>query len=413
MKLSMAIFSAKRIGINLGRKVKQTLQRFFGVRSKPKKRRISKAPAALIETASSLPLKPAREIPVVAAVEEFSLVQLSAHTQKAYGRDLRDFFSYLMASESVGRDWPDRVDPLMVARFRSSLIERKMAQSSVNRKLAVVKSFFSWAQARGWVDLNPADVVKGFPQTQDSKTGFLTDESVGVLLTSIDCDPRGASLGMAQKKVVVESLLMLGLRRGEAVKLKVKDLEYNDNMWLVRVQGKGSRDRRLPVPPRLLWTWSRWFQRLADNDCPEKLMDEAPNEWIKWMRRWNEQPILVSMRSRGDLRGLSTAEVARIVRREAHRAGLVQRVSPHVLRATAITSALDQGATHRGVQQMAGWTSPLMITRYDKRLNDPRFSAVFKLSYAQWSPVPGNVTVKTTAGDQHEPINRQESPELR
>ena len=80
---------------------------------------------------------------------------------------------------------------------------------------------------------------------------------------------------------------------------------------------------------------------------------------------------------------LSSSEVAWIVRKSARRAGLLNRVSPHMLRATAITHALDQGATHRGVQQMAGWTSPLMISRYDKRRKDPRFSAIDQLVYAR------------------------------
>ena len=53
-----------------------------------------------------------------------------------------------------------------------------------------------------------------------------------------------------------------------------------------------------------------------------------------------------------------------------------------MLRSTAITHALDQGATHRGVQQMAGWTSPLMISRYDKKRMDPKYSAVHNLQYA-------------------------------
>jgi hypothetical protein len=59
-----------------------------------------------------------------------------------------------------------------------------------------------------------------------------------------------------------------------------------------------------------------------------------------------------------------------------------------MLRATAITHALDQGATHRGVQQMAGWTSPLMITRYDKRRKDPKYSGVWKLHYGQYEVDP-------------------------
>jgi integrase len=74
----------------------------------------------------------------------------------------------------------------------------------------------------------------------------------------------------------------------------------------------------------------------------------------------------------------------------------MKRVSPHMLRATAITHALDQGASHRGVQQMAGWTSPLMITRYDKRRKDPKQSAVHKLKYAHRPIADAPTTAQTT-----------------
>jgi site-specific recombinase XerD len=83
------------------------------------------------------------------------------------------------------------------------------------------------------------------------------------------------------------------------------------------------------------------------------------------------------------VKALSDGELARIVRKHCLKAGIPFRVSPHMLRSTAITHALDQGATHRGVQQMAGWTSPLMISRYDKKRMDPQYSAVHQLRYGK------------------------------
>jgi site-specific recombinase XerD len=93
--------------------------------------------------------------------------------------------------------------------------------------------------------------------------------------------------------------------------------------------------------------------------------------------------LLISTRAKSFDAALSTSEIGRIVRQAARFSGLSQRVTPHALRATAITHALDEGASHRGIQQMAGWTSPLMITRYDKRRKDHRFSAIHHLSYAK------------------------------
>lgn len=332
---------------------------------------------------------------VLEAIAEFSEVQLSVHTQRAYRRDLEDFFAFLR-TQGIWNDWSASVTPIHVAQYRQYLIrDRGLAKGSVTRKIAVLKSFYKWTVARGWLRENPAEFVKSFPQTQESKTGFLSDPEIHRLLR--DLPPANSpSLSRALRRVVIETLLMLGIRRSEAAGLRVGDLEYTDGRWIIRVRGKGDRDRLLPLPPRLLDSWSTWLQRISEEAPPEPL-SKATAAWADWTRRHETQPILISSRAQTFDQPLSTSEIARIVRKCARLAGIVNRVSPHMLRATAITHALDQGASHRGVQQMAGWTSPLMITRYDKRRKDPRFSAVLNLRYAHESDdaPPTESTAKT------------------
>ena len=324
---------------------------------------------------------PENSVKALQAIDEFSGVQLSLHTQRAYKKDLEDFFSYIR-TQGIWNDWADRVTPILVAQYRMYLLRsKKLSKGSVTRKLAVLKSFYKWSSARGWVSSNPAELVKSFPQTQDSKTGFLSDAEVDRLLNHLS--PAGeVGIGSALKKVVVESLLMLAVRRSEAAQMTVGDLEYMDERWNIRIQGKGDRQRILPIPSRLLQTWSEWLPRIGD-DTPMGTLEENPAGWMEWCRRNAHQPLLISSRARNTETPLSSSEIARIVRKSSRKAGVVNRVSPHMLRATAITHALDQGATHRGVQQMAGWTSPLMISRYDKRRKDPKYSAILNLKYAQ------------------------------
>ena len=331
---------------------------------------------------------------VFAAIDEFSGVQLSVHTQRAYRKDLNDFFAFLRLHD-LFKDWPVGITPIHIAQYRTHLIKaRELSKGSVTRKLAVLKSFYKWAVAHSWVENNPAELVKSFPQTQESKTGFLNDSEVGRVLESLETQAQSKhGLFDLLSQCVVETLLMLGLRRDEASKIRWGHLEFSDDKWLVRIQGKGDRDRSLPIPARLLSTWSAWARRRSD-EAPEGLdLDQAPARWMDWIKRNAELPLLMSSRARRFDVPLSGSEIGRIVRRSARRAGLIQRVSPHMLRATAITHALDQGASHRGVQQMAGWTSPLMLTRYDKRRKDPRFSAVLNLQYAK----DKNISTKTLA----------------
>jgi integrase/recombinase XerC len=321
-------------------------------------------------------------IPVSTAIDEFAGVQLSTHSRRAYEKDLRDFFSFCRSRE-IWKHWNHEITPLLVAEYRGFLLdERKLAKSSITRKLATLKSFFRWAKLRGWIDDNPAEMVRAFPQTQESKTGFLNDGEIERLLFSFAAPLAEVRLFRALCRVCVETLLMLGLRRAEAAAIRLGHLEHSDGRWLLRVQGKGDRERLLPLPPRLEKTWSEWLRRIHPHAPAARLSDD-PGTWALWIRAYRDLPLLISTRAKGYESPLSTSEIGRIIRRSGRWAGLTQKLSPHMLRASAITHALDQGASHRGVQQMAGWTSPLMITRYDKRRKDPRHSAVHDLKYAR------------------------------
>ena len=217
-------------------KLKKGINRLFS------KRRSAKRPPKRIKMGSEkggineLALVPENHSPSpIAAIQDFSGIQLSRHTQRAYKRDLQDFFGYLRTKD-IWDNWSNQVSPSVVADFRRHLIEGKnLSKSSATRKLAVVKSFYRWTMAQGYLSRNPADLVRGFPQTQESKTGFLTDDEIGKFLSNFGKIPE-CGIFEALSKVSVETLLMLGLRRSEACQIRVGDLEYSESRWLVRIQ---------------------------------------------------------------------------------------------------------------------------------------------------------------------------------
>src|SRR5690606_36900784 len=100
--------------------------------------------------------------------------------------------------------WNLELNPLLVAEYREHLfVERALAKSSVTRKLAVVKSFCRWALARGWLQQNPAELVKSFPQTQESKTPYLNLVELNQLLSSFPAIAQ-CRLSRALDRVIVE-----------------------------------------------------------------------------------------------------------------------------------------------------------------------------------------------------------------
>ena len=238
--------------------------RTFGLKkrrktSPPRRPRLPASPPTERLTAPPAPVLISRlpPVPVSTAIEEFSGVQLSPHTQRAYKNDLRDFFSFLKL-QGVWAAWNEELSPILIAQYRNWLVEeRKLAKGSVTRKMAVLKSFFRWGQSRGWIENNPAELVRGFPQTQESKTGFLDDREIDQLLASLHAQSEDR-MARQLARVVVETLLMLAVRRSEATRITAGDLELLEGRWLVRIRGKGDRDRTLPLPARLLRTWAAW-----------------------------------------------------------------------------------------------------------------------------------------------------------
>jgi len=122
-------------------------------------------------------------------IQPFLQNQLSEHTRRAYEGDLKQFFMFL-----EGRISPEDLrilKPEHIILFRKSLEEGRLTgkvleKATVNRKLAVVKSFLSWLKLNRLIEENPAELVKGFPQSQESSLkGFSDEEARKILLLPI------------------------------------------------------------------------------------------------------------------------------------------------------------------------------------------------------------------------------------
>jgi integrase len=133
----------------------------------------------------------------------------------------------------------------------------------------------------------------------------------------------------------------------------------------VRVPGKGDKERILPVPQKLKELLEQYMEREGIE------MGQA---------RPLFQPVRNNL-TKIKTKPLHAASIYYVVRKYAARAGVDRKVSPHSCRATCISNALDHAASHRSVQQLAGWSSPLMIERYDKRRTELRDSAVHTVAY--------------------------------
>ncbi len=222
---------------------------------------------------------------------------------------------------------------------------------------------------------NPAIWIKNFRAKTESPTQGFSDAQVA---RTLDMASRFTRSGL-QHSVILHILFYMGLRRSEIVAIRCSHFGQQrveeDVVTTLRVQGKGDKERVLPVPEKALEVlelymernnlaigMDRYLFRAVKCNVPSSVFQKVRNSKIE------DSP-------------LNTNTIAYIVKKYAKKAGIDAQVSPHSCRATCISNALDQGATHRSVQQMAGWSSPLMIERYDKRHTSLKDSAVHIVRY--------------------------------
>lgn len=293
------------------------------------------------------------------SIEAFLLDQRSPHTRKAYGKDLKRFVQFLhernlqKSAESLNRT-------TLIA-YKEFLVSEGLEHTTVDRHLATLKSFFKWLVDDGILFKSPADGVRFLNPKRVSRTLGFTDEEVKRLLSMPDIHTRTGSLHYA----VLMVLFYCGLRRSEVCALKTTSIGTERNHRVLRLRGKGNAERIIAmIPP--VWNAIQHYFYIARRDMGQ-------DEHLFMPIRNNRTGI--------SIKPLDPSMIFYIVTKYAKAAGIANRVSPHSCRATAISNARDHQVSDRAIQEFAGWASPDMITRYDKRKTAIENSAAKAISY--------------------------------
>jgi integrase/recombinase XerD len=307
-------------------------------------------------------LQPLRFDPRVAA--PFCEKSLSEETRRAYRRVIKEFFLF------AGGLHPSLVTPDHVLRWRERLKGERKKSATISFKLTVVRSFFEYLRAGGYVHLNPASTrLVSPPQASDEMKGrALTAKEVRYLLSGPDrTKPEGA-----RDYALLLVMLRLGLRVSEACSLRASSAHWSHGRWTIRLKVKGGRERTLPLPQEVRQAIEEYLK--LDRKRREALHSDGAEAYLF-------QP-LVNYRTLEFSRPLSTRMAWNIVQRWADYGG-VGRVSPHDLRRTAITKALDQGLSYRQVQMMSGHRDPKTVMRYDHGRENLDQNAINFLDYTE------------------------------
>ena len=250
--------------------------------------------------------------------------QGSPHTIRGYEDDLTQFYAYLveMAGESAD---PALVDPKRLRGFSAWLSGQGYASSTVARRLASLRSYYRHQRRQGVMRSDPTGGLRNPKQAQRLPKLLRVEEVIRLL----DGIPTTEPLGV-RDRALFETLYGGGLRVGEVVALDVTDLD--DESGLVRVRGKGQRERLCPIGPMAL----EWINRWRVDRRPAQLGESA-----------------LFLNYRGTR--LSTRSVGRLLDDHLTRAGLASGGhGPHSLRHSFATHLLDRGADLRSVQDLLG-----------------------------------------------------------
>lgn len=258
---------------------------------------------------------------------------VSQHTVDAYRRDIEQFIDFLTKMASVQT-------------FQSATLQHikdylkhlkyvvKVSSRSASRKLSALKAFSNYVHIYHAVPLFTKGAI--FPKLSKHLPKHLTEEQVHEIVTAAGQD---SSILGQRNKMILCLLYACGMRVSELVALNVSHINFSEKY--VQVMGKGNKERIIPIPAEVMIL----MQRYLCNVYPQ-LIRSATSE--------SKADFLFPVVLRGQVVRLQRQTIAIIIKSLAQKAGLLHKVSPHVLRHSLATHLLKRGANLRVLQMLLG-----------------------------------------------------------
>ena len=270
---------------------------------------------------------------------------LASNSVVSYRRDLLGFFDYLGGQ---GKQWQN-VSRDDVRGFFRALYTRGLSARSVGRHLVSLRNFFHLELERGKIQTDPTRDVDA-PEIGQSLPKYLTAAEVDALLAQPDAS---TSAGV-RDKAMLELLYATGLRVSELASLRWSDLD--PNLGIVRCQGKGSKERLIPVGKSALRAAEVYLRT-----CRGKFVKDPAVPFLFLSRLG---------------RKLSRVGLWKILARYGRAAGIRTRITPHLVRHSFATHLLERGADLRSIQLMLGH-SDISTTQVYTHLLKERLKQVY------------------------------------
>lgn len=247
----------------------------------------------------------------------------SPNTVEAYKHDLDWLLGYLSQ---------EGVDPLSVKledleHFAAMLSDHGISAKSQARILSGVRSFYRYLVLDGYLDVDPTELLES-PHLPQHLPEYLSTEEVDALENSIDLTSNEGH----RNRAIIEVFFSCGLRVSELTNLKLSDLFLAQGF--IRVNGKGGKQRLVPISERAIHELELWF-----DDRRQMKIKPGEEDYVFLNRRGHH---------------LTRTMILIMVKRQAEAAGIKKTISPHTLRHSFATALLKGGADLRIIQELLG-----------------------------------------------------------
>lgn len=264
------------------------------------------------------------------------LHKYSQKTTATYKDNFKKFSNYISGKKISGIQ---DIDLELLEDYRLCLIKSDLAESSVHTNIAFIRRFFSYLEKTGILFIDPAEELKNAKPAK--KLQFVPSwETIEKLLAQPDISkPEGV-----RDRSILETCISCALRRNELLSLDITDVNLKDRT--LKVYGKGSRERALPLTGQAVYWLSEYFYRNR-----KKLLGKKADHWALWIS------------SNGNRIGINSLNF--LLLGYCRQAG-IKTVSTHQIRRLVATEMLRNGANPMMIQHLLGHSTMQILSSYLK-----------------------------------------------
>lgn len=251
---------------------------------------------------------------------------LAGNTQEAYMQDLEKLLNFLKAENIDFR----KCTYENLQQFSAELHDIGIHARSQARIISGIHSFYRFLLLNNYIETDPSELLET-PKIGLHLPEVLTVEEIDRIIETVDMDKAEGQ----RNRAILETLYSCGLRVSELCNLKMSDLYFTEGF--VKVEGKGSKQRIVPISQRAIKEIRYW---LIDRQAWR--VKPGYEDYV-FLARWGK--------------GISRIMIFHLIKELADKAGITKKISPHTFRHSFATHLLEGGANLRAIQAMLGHES--------------------------------------------------------